>query len=273
MNAWGIYSPCTPRCVTSARPEVTTMQSVRRWGGALNVLTGARSAVRSGGLRTPARRLLAELGVQVATDTDRLSVAGARGTLIVANHLSWLDIVVALAIEPTGFLAKREIAGWPLVGALARQCGTLFIGRDELRELPAVVGELAGTLRAGRSVLVFPEGTTWCGRCGGGTFRRAAFQAALDAGAPIRPVTFEYRQGDQPSTVASFVGDDTVLRSLRRVTRASALNVRVSAHDPLEPDGDRRELAARAEARVFPASAAAPVLSGSRTAVRQAANV
>jgi 1-acyl-sn-glycerol-3-phosphate acyltransferase len=222
------------------------MQAVRRWRGALTVLAGAGSALRSGGLRPPARRLLTELGVEVATDTDRLSAPGARGTLIVANHLSWLDIVAALAIEPTAFLAKREVGRWPLISALARGCGTLYIGRNDLRGLPAVVGSVAATLRSGRSVLVFPEGTTWCGRHGGGVFRRAAFQAAIDAGAPMRPLTFEYFQGDEPSAVASFVGDDTLLRSLRRVTRASSLRVRVTAHEAFEPLGDRRELAARA---------------------------
>lgn len=247
MNPWGVCSPCTPRCVTSTRPEVTTMQAVRRWRGALTVLAGAGAAVRDGGLRPPAKRLLAELGVQVATDTDRLSAPGGRGTLIVANHVSWLDIIAALTVEPTAFLAKREVGRWPLVGGLARRCGTMFIGRNDLRGLPEVVGKLAATLRSGRSVLVFPEGTTWCGRHGGGVFRRAAFQAAIDADAPVRPVTFGYLQGDEPSTVASFVGEDTLLASLRRVTRASDLRVRVTAHEPFEPFGDRRELAARAE--------------------------
>jgi 1-acyl-sn-glycerol-3-phosphate acyltransferase len=226
------------------------MQAVRRWRGAATVLARSGSAARDGELRSPARRLLTELGVELATDTERLSVPGARGTLIVANHLSWLDVVAALAIEPTAFLAKREVGRWPLIGALARRCGTLFVDRNEVRRLPGVVEELARTLRSGRSVLVFPEGTTWCGRCRGGEFRRAAFQAAIDAGAPVRPLTFEYRQGDEPTTVASFVGDDTVLASLGRVTRASDLRVRISAHEAFEPDGDRRTLAARAGARV-----------------------
>ncbi|TVT25754.1 1-acyl-sn-glycerol-3-phosphate acyltransferase [Amycolatopsis acidiphila] len=241
---------------------------MRRWRGALTVLAGAGSAVRNGGLRPPARRLLTELGVEVATDNDRLAAPDARGSLIVANHLSWLDIVTALAIEPTAFLAKREVGRWPLIGGLARRCGTMFIGRNELRGLPAVVADLAGALRSGRSVLVFPEGTTWCGRCGGGEFRRAPFQAAIDARAPIRPLTFEYLQGDEPSTVASFVGDDTLLASLRRVTQASDLQVRVTAHDAFEPDGDRRELAARAEASVR------SVLTSARPrGIRQAAHV
>ncbi|SFK82302.1 1-acyl-sn-glycerol-3-phosphate acyltransferases [Amycolatopsis sacchari] len=224
------------------------MQAVRRWRGVGSTLAGLPSAVRRGELRATARRLLTELGVDLATDTDRLSAPGGRGTLIVGNHVSWLDIVAALAVEPPGFLAKAEIAGWPVIGDLARRSGTAFVARDELRRLPQVVASLADTLRSGRSVLVFPEGTTWCGRCGGGTFRRAAFQAAIDAGAPIRPVTFEYRQDGEPSTVAAFVGEDTLLASLRRVVHTDDLTVRLIAHEPFEPDGTRRELAARAEA-------------------------
>ncbi|WP_236789819.1 1-acyl-sn-glycerol-3-phosphate acyltransferase [Amycolatopsis sp. GM8] len=225
------------------------MQTVRRWRGALAMLARTASTLRDGEFRAPARRLLTELGVEVATDADQLSVPGARGTLVVANHVSWLDIVAALAIEPVAFLAKREVGRWPMIGRIARRAGTRFISRDELRGLPGVVADLADTLRSGRSVLVFPEGTTWCGRYGG-VFRRAAFQAAIDAEAPIRPVTFAYRQGDEPSTIAAFVGDDTLVNSLRRVTRARDLRVVISAHEAFAPVGDRRALAARAEAEV-----------------------
>jgi 1-acyl-sn-glycerol-3-phosphate acyltransferase len=218
------------------------------------------AAAGQGELGSPARRLLTELGVELVSDTDRLSVPGNRGTLIVANHVSWLDIVAALAIEPTTFLAKRELRRWPVVGRFAERCSTRFIDRTELRGLPAVVEDLTHTLVSGRSVVVFPEGTTWCGRCRssrglrGGEFRRAAFQAAIDASAPIRPVTFEYRQDDEPSTVAAYVGDDTLLASLRRISRADGLRIHVTARPAFAPDGDRRELAARAEASVHQAA-------------------
>ncbi|KAA9164895.1 1-acyl-sn-glycerol-3-phosphate acyltransferase [Amycolatopsis acidicola] len=229
---------------------------MRRWQAVTSVLAGASAAVRRGDLRTPARRLLSELDIDLTTDTDRLSVPGERGTLLVANHVSWLDIVAALAVEPVGFLAKREMRQWPVLGGVAVRAGTTFIARDELRGLPFVVSDLTSLLLSGRSVLVFPEGTTWCGRCRsadgvpGGAFRRAAFQAAIDASALIRPVTFEYRQGGEPSTVASFVGADTLFTSMRRVARADGLEVRVTAHPAFAPDGDRRELAARARAGV-----------------------
>ncbi len=242
MNPWDVTSPCTPRCVTHRLPEISTLLTVRRWLALGSVLAG----VRRGDLRPHARGVLDALGITLDANTDLLRVPAGTGTLIVANHVSWLDIVALLAVDPVGFLAKREVRSWPVIGSLAQSCGTRFIARRELRELPAVVDGLADALRAGESVVVFPEGTTWCGGRGG-TFRRAAFQAAIDAGAPVRPVTFAYSQGGQPSTVAAFVGDDALLPSLGRVARARDLRIELIAHPPLEPVGDRRELAARAQ--------------------------
>lgn len=242
MNPWDVSSLCTPRCVTHRLPEVGRLLAVRRWLALGSVLTG----VRRGDLRPPARGVLDALGITLDANSDLLRVPAGTGTLVVANHVSWLDIVAILAVDPVGFLAKREVRSWPVVGSLARACGTRFIARQSLRELPAVVSGVADALRAGESVVVFPEGTTWCGGRGG-TFRRAVFQAAIDAGAPVRPVTFSYTQAGQPSTVAAFVGDDALLPSLRRVARARDLRIQLTAHPPLDPSGDRRELAARAQ--------------------------
>lgn len=139
-----------------------------------------------------------------------------------------------------------------MIGALAARHGTRFIDRGQLRGLPAIVHDLAGALRSGRSIAVLPEGTTWCDGAGhdGGRFRRATFQAALDAGAPIQPVTIEYFQGAKPGTVAAFVGNDTLLASLRRVVRARDLRIQITAQPALNPVEDRRELAARAPASI-----------------------
>ncbi|TVL92598.1 hypothetical protein CD790_10595 [Streptomyces sp. SAJ15] len=172
------------------------------------------------------------------------------GTLVVANHISWLDVLALLAVEPVTMLAKREVAGWPVVGGLVRRAGTLFIDRDSLRGVPDAVAGLAERLRSGRSVMVFPQGATWCSGAGG-RFRRATFQAALDVGAPIRPVTLSYVQHRMPTTVAAFVGEDDFASSLRRIAGAGGLAVRVRVHRPLPPArgvDDRRALAARAQA-------------------------
>ncbi|PRX45521.1 1-acyl-sn-glycerol-3-phosphate acyltransferase [Prauserella shujinwangii] len=216
-----------------------------RRGSALAVSLG-----RGGPLRERARRVLDALDVRLDATAGPLSVPGGPGTLIVANHVSWLDIVALLAVEPAAFLAKREVGDWPVLGPVAAAQGTLFVDRWALRSLPATVATVAARLREGRSVVVFPEATTWCS-APGGPFRRAAFQAALDAGAPVRPVSLEYTQGGRPSTVAAFVGDDTLVRSVGRVLRAADLTVRVRPREPLPPAGDRRQLAALARDAVL----------------------
>ncbi|MFD0447758.1 lysophospholipid acyltransferase family protein [Streptomyces indonesiensis] len=204
-------------------------------------------------LRARAATLLDSLGVRLEVAGDStLSAPGTTGTLIVANHISWLDIIALLSVEPVVMLAKREIAGWPLIGPMVTRAGTLYIDRDSLRELPATVREMAARLRDGQSVMAFPQGITWCAGTGG-SFRRATFQAALDAGAPVRPVTLDYVQHGAPTTVAAFVGEDDFGHSLRRVIRADGLTVRVNVHRPLRPMrdvDDRRRVAAQAQATV-----------------------
>ncbi|MFE9552064.1 lysophospholipid acyltransferase family protein [Streptomyces sp. NPDC006703] len=250
MNPWSVEAPCTSACVRAATPRVPLGETARRYVALTHTL------VRAGAmgerladpriLRTQAHAVLDALGVRLQSGPplpDR-----APGALIVANHISWLDVVALLAVEPVTVLAKREVGQWPLVGTLARRIGTRFIDRAAVRELPCVVDELADMLRSGRSVLVFPQATTWC-TVAGGRFRRAAFQAAVDAGAPVRPTTVDYVQHGEPSTVAAFLGGDDFTTSLRRVAAARDLTVRVTAHPPLW-GADRRTLAARAQAAV-----------------------
>ncbi|MBT2487645.1 1-acyl-sn-glycerol-3-phosphate acyltransferase [Streptomyces sp. ISL-96] len=253
VSPWAVDAGCTPHCAAHAAPRVPVAESVRRC--AALAYTIARGVSRGERLAEPdllrgqARSILAALGIGLAASPVPLTVPGSgTGTLIVANHISWLDVVAVLAVEPVTLLAKREIGRWPVVGTLARRVGTRFIDRDGLRELPSAMADLASALRSGESVLVFPQATTWCD-APGGRFRRAAFQAAVDAGAAVRPVTIAYEQLGAPSTVAAFLGDEGFVTSLRRVAGASALTVRITSH-PLLPLTDRRSLAAEARAAV-----------------------
>jgi 1-acyl-sn-glycerol-3-phosphate acyltransferase len=176
--------------------------------------------------------------------------------LVVANHSSWLDICVLLAHWPVRLLAKTEVGGWPVVGRLARASGALFIDRSRPRSLPGTVAEVTAALRSGAVVAVFPEGTTWCGRAGG-RFRPALFQAAADAGVAVSPTRLTFTRADgTPTTVAAFVGDDPLTRSVLRVVRARGLTVTAQALPTLYPaPGERRTcLAATADATVHGAA-------------------
>ncbi|MEU4000435.1 1-acyl-sn-glycerol-3-phosphate acyltransferase, partial [Streptomyces fungicidicus] len=116
---------------------------------------------------------------------------------------------------------------------------------------------LATTLRGGAAVAVFPAGSTWCGRAQG-RFRRAVFQAALDAGVPVQPVRIRYRGvRGTPATAPAFVGDDTLLASLWRVASARGVVAEVEVRDALPPGRhtDRRALSLAAQREAVPVRA------------------
>jgi 1-acyl-sn-glycerol-3-phosphate acyltransferase len=166
------------------------------------------------------------------------------GALVVSNHISWLDVVAVNAVRPMRAVAKAEIAGWPVLGRVTTRAGTLFADRERLSALPRLVADTADVLRRGSLVHVCAEGTTWCGRASG-RFATAPFQAAIDAGVAVRPVALRYRiEGGRETTWPAFIGDGTLLSSVRRVARVRGLVVEVLAC-PQIPAGSatRRELA------------------------------
>ncbi|MGV9371690.1 lysophospholipid acyltransferase family protein [Micromonospora tulbaghiae] len=262
---WRPASGCGPDCLPPpAAPDVSRLRRAGRLLGVLGMLlagTGLAvllpllpAARGRAALRGWARWTLRTLGV-------RLLVRGRapRGrALLVANHVSWLDVLAVLAVSPARMLAKREVRRWPLVGALAAAAGTVFVDRSRPRDLPATVAQVAGALRSGRSVAVFPEGTTWCGaatdcRPSGG-FRPAMFEAAVAAGAPVVPLRIGYRYAGDPSTLPAFLGEETLWASVRRVLAARGLTVSVTLSAALHPGegADRRSLARIAEAAIHP---------------------
>jgi 1-acyl-sn-glycerol-3-phosphate acyltransferase len=161
------------------------------------------------------------------------------------------------AVLPGSFVARADLIEWPALGTLARLMKVIPIDRGSLRRLPAVVQMVAERLRAGHTVVAFPEGTTWCGLAHG-PFRPAMFQAAVDAARPVQPLRLSYRHRDgSPSTVPAFVGDDTLLASVRRVISARRTVCHIHVSSLQLPGADRRALAARCEAQVRSRHAAA----------------
>ena len=256
-SAWLPSAPCTPgACVPSARSMATVPRAVLRLVAVLvTLLVGivltpavARiSAVRRDPIiRAWCRTVVRAAGIRVRIAGDAPPTGGL---LLVANHISWLDIPLLAAVRPGRMLAKAEIRQWPVAGPLTARSGALFIERDRLRALPRTVARIADTLRDGAAVVVFPEGSTWCGRAQG-HFRRAVFQAALDAGVPVQPVRLHYGLDDGGvSTAPAFVGSDSLLTSVWRVASARGLVAEVRVRPVLAPGSapDRRALARAAE--------------------------
>ncbi|MEU9419317.1 lysophospholipid acyltransferase family protein [Streptomyces sp. NPDC048272] len=269
MNAWLPTAPCTPEaCAGHEGPTASVPHAVLRLAGAvalvlLAVLMAAPVRLlparpRHALVRGWSAALVASLGIRI---TVHGSAGAGGGRLIVANHISWLDIPLVTAVLPCRMLAKSEIGAWPVLGGLAARAGTLFIERDRLRALPDTVETLTRALLAGDRVTVFPEGSTWCGRAQG-PFRRAAFQSALDARVPVQPIRLAYRLsgGGEPAGAPAFVGDDPLTASLWRIARARGVRADVWLLPRIPPGRheDRRDLAAAAQAAVH-AEAARPV--------------
>nr|WP_221375766.1 lysophospholipid acyltransferase family protein [Actinoplanes polyasparticus] len=240
---WQPVSGCGPHCRDAAGrhafPGVATLRMILL---AVVLVGGLLLAplLRGLVLRGVARAMLAVLGVRLV----RRGPALKPGSLLVANHVSWLDILVLTAVSPVRLVAKGEVGAWPGIGSLAGLSGAIFIDRSRPKALPATVAEVAAALRSGRTVAAFPEGTTFCGTSQG-RFRPALFQAAVDAGAPVVPASIRY-----DSTAAAFIGDDTLVDSVRRVAALRSLKVTLVTAPALrpEPGADRRLLARAAQA-------------------------
>jgi 1-acyl-sn-glycerol-3-phosphate acyltransferase len=257
------FSPCGDGCLTAGAPTVSRPVRLLRVGAACGVLllafTGlpavlaVRGAARDALLRLVFRGLLRAFGVRlVVRGVDGFTAERGRGALVVNNHISWLDIAAVNAVRPMRALAKREIADWPVLGALVARGGSIFLDRQRLSLLPATVAELAGALRGGALVNVTPEGTTWCGLASG-RFAPAIFQAAIDGGVPVRPIALRYRLADgRETTQPAFIGEDSLLDSVRRVARLRGLVLEMHVCAEIAPGRatDRRELAALAQTTI-----------------------
>ena len=172
--------------------------------------------------------------------------------LMVANHVSWLDIPALHASAPrTRFVSKSAIAHWPLLGRLARAGGTLFIERERKRDAMRVVHEVADSLRRAEAVAVFPEGTTGAGH-EVLPFHANLLQAAITTGTAVQPIALRYSEpGQAVSQAAQYIGDTTLVDSILKVCRARGMVVDVRFL-PVEAAGelDRRALAQRLHDRI-----------------------
>ncbi len=255
-HAWMPSSPCGDGCVDHTGPAVGFFRLVWRFFAALTVIAGGAVVVlgvlvssgrtREALLRSWFRALVRAFGARlVVVGAPLFQATPGRGVLVVSNHVSWLDELAIDAVQPIRLVAKRDIKDWPVLGRLITAARTVYLDRERLSLLPGTVAELAAALREGAAVGIHAEGTTWCGLASG-RYRPALFQAALDAGVPVRPVVLRYLVGGVPTSRAAFVGSDTLVVSILRVLRSRGLVVEVRVLDEVAPGraGSRRELAA-----------------------------
>ena len=208
-------------------------------------------------IRRWARHLLGILNVRVAC-LNAPDALPSR-SILVANHVSWLDIMTVFAVQPAVFIGKNDIRRWPLIGPLCAQAGTIFIERGNRRHARRINGRVADTLSAGRVIAMFPEGTTTDGRVLY-PFHRALFQSAVDADAVLQPVGIRYTDAAGAWTDApAFVGDMSLVASIWRLVSTRELVAELRFAAPIAAgNGHRRDLARLAEAAIARALGLAP---------------
>ena len=172
--------------------------------------------------------------------------------LLVANHISWLDILVINAVRPARFVSKSDVKHWPVLGALITAAGTLYIERESRRDAMRVVHHMADSLRQGDVVAVFPEGTTGSGQVLL-PFHANLLQAAISTDSPVKPVALAYLDAatGRPSAAPVYVGDTTLVASIWRTLSASGVQARVTFGLKERSEGrDRRMWAAHLRADI-----------------------
>ena len=139
--------------------------------------------------------------------------------LWVCNHISWLDILLLAGNNCVDFVAKSEVADWPIIGGVIRRTGTLFIDRDNKFKAYRALPELQQRLESGTSVLIFPEGTTSSGEsCL--PFKPMFYQAAIRSNMLIQPVSLSYEHLDgSPCPEVAFIGDDEFSVSFKKILK------------------------------------------------------
>jgi 1-acyl-sn-glycerol-3-phosphate acyltransferase len=172
-------------------------------------------------------------------------ISHAKGVLLIANHVSWLDICAIASLTGSLFVAKSELAHWPVVGRIATAFGTFLHERGNLRDAARVKDQVAAALRQGQTITIFPEGTTgWSSALM--PFYPAFAQAAVDADALVQPVAIGYRDFDgRPSAAAPFLGDQTFINSLNKIMKETAIKAELNFGAPFAAAGrTRREITA-----------------------------
>jgi 1-acyl-sn-glycerol-3-phosphate acyltransferase len=184
-------------------------------------------------------KMLILLGVQLEV-CGQPPVAGP--VLLVANHISWLDILVMHAARHCRFVSKADVRHWPLIGTLADGAGTLYIERESRRDAMRVVHHMSDSLKRGEIVAVFPESTT----SDGVTllpFHANLIQAAISARSPVQPVALSFLDTSTRTTslVPCYIGDDTLVGSIWRTLAARSITAVVHYGKPQTAQGrDRR---------------------------------
>lgn len=192
------------------------------------------------------QRTLRIMGVTVRVHSEQdFSAMFTAPQLLVANHVSWLDVLVIQSLQPSVFVAKKEVRAWPVVGAIAQACEVVFVDRGSPSSARQMVANVTDALAKGYRVAGFPEGTSSEG-LEVRMFHANLFEAAIEQSVDVHPVALRYTNTStgEHCQVAAFVGEIGFVESLHKVMCARSINVHLNIGKPLSPLGhSRRTLA------------------------------
>lgn len=192
-------------------------------------------------------RLLTLLGVRL----EATEVEAPAGCLVLANHISWLDIFAINAFRPVAFISKSEVRKWPFIGWLSARNDTIFLVRGSRGHAREINGEIDARLIQGKDVAVFPEGMT-----SDGTqvrnFHAALLQPAVETGRPLLPLALSYHDANGDiSQAPSYVGDTSLMACFSAILSCRQLVARIQPCPIIDSEGkSRRELARLAHAAI-----------------------
>lgn len=168
------------------------------------------------------------------------SSSGTKGKLIVANHISWLDIFAMNSISPARFIAKSEVGDWPIFGWMVRRAGTLFIRRSVKRDAARVNAAIVRSLEDGQDVALFPQGTSTESLLPV-QFHASMLQGAIDAQAIAHPIALFYtdERGELLDKVA-FTGNMTFMDSLWTILQLPCIEARLFYLSGIDCQGKTR---------------------------------
>jgi len=177
--------------------------------------------------------------------------ASSASAILVANHISWLDIVAIAAATPVTFVSKLDLQHWPIVGVLAKFSGTVFIKRGSLFSMHETLSTLVDVLSLGRKTIFFPEGTTTTGVTVN-KFHSGLFETAHTVNCPVQPIAISYfRNGEADLDIAPYVDDDHFLAHLWRLLFQRKIRMQLDFLEEVQgKKNSRRELADACHARI-----------------------
>jgi 1-acyl-sn-glycerol-3-phosphate acyltransferase len=238
--------------------EAARQAHIQRWSAHLLRLFRVRLEV----LRLEADGSLTPVPVPVMpfAGADAPAASAATRNIIVANHVSWLDIFVIDSMQPCRFVAKSDIRDWPLLGTLCARANTIFISRGRPRDVRKTFRDLVTSVQAGERVAFFPEGTT----AAQGMllpFHANLFEAAIDAGVPVQPLALRYFDAEgRLDPAVDYIGETTFLESMLTILRGRPVLAQILLLPPIASTAThRRVLAATAHEHIGAALGYRPV--------------